>query len=70
MKKILLHGRSHGGLYPILFSRASSSSTRQAPLSIKTTPSQCHQRLGHPSNNIVQNVVKHNDLVCSSERQT
>ena len=38
-KKILLHGRCHGGLYPIPFGRASSSSTRQASLSVKTTPS-------------------------------
>ena len=38
-KKILLHGRSHGGLYPIPLSRASTSSIRQASSGVKTTPS-------------------------------
>ena len=68
-KRILLHDRSHGGLYPIPLSRASSTSTRQASSSVKTTPSQWHQRLGHPTNNVVQNIVR-SGLVCSSESQT
>jgi hypothetical protein len=35
--KILLHGRSHGGLYPIPFDKASSSITRQASASVKVS---------------------------------
>ena len=60
-RRILLHGRSQDGLYPIPYSRASSSS-RQACSSVKVTSSQWHQRLGHPSNNVVQTIVKHHDL--------
>jgi histone deacetylase 1/2 len=64
-RRILLHGRSHGGLYPIPFSRASSSS-RHALSGAKTTSSQWHQRLGHPTNNVVQTIVKNHDLSCVS----
>jgi hypothetical protein len=66
-KKILLQGRSRGGLYPILFHRASSSTASQHALaSIKVSSRQWHQRLGHPSNNVVPNIVKNNNLLCSS----
>jgi hypothetical protein len=30
-----------------------------------TLPSQWHQRLGHPTNNVVQNIVKTHDLSCA-----
>jgi histone deacetylase 1/2 len=63
-KKILLQGRSRGGLYPIPFSRVTSS-TRHASSSIKLSSRQWHQRLGHPSNNVVQTIVKTNNLLCS-----
>jgi histone deacetylase 1/2 len=63
-RKILLHGRSQGGLYPIPFARASTSS-RHASASVKVTPSQWHQRLGHPTNNLVKSIVRTNDLSCS-----
>jgi hypothetical protein len=46
-KKILLHGRSRGGLYPIPFDKASSTISRQASASVKVSSSQWHQRLGH-----------------------
>jgi histone deacetylase 1/2 len=62
-RRILLHGRSQGGLYPIPFSRASSS-PRHALSSVKATSSQWHQRLGHPTNKVVQNLVKTYDLPC------
>ena len=64
-RRILLHGRSHGGLYPIPFSRASSSSSRHALSGAKTTSSHWHQRLGHPTNNVVQTIVKNHDLSCA-----
>jgi hypothetical protein len=63
-KKVILQGRSRGGLYPITFSKASSS-THHASSSIKLSPRQWHQRLGHPSNNVVQNIVRNNNLLCS-----
>jgi histone deacetylase 1/2 len=69
-KKILLHGRSHGGLYPIPLSRASPAPRRQASSSVKTTSSHWHHRLGHPTNNVVQTIVSQNNLVCSSNTQT
>jgi histone deacetylase 1/2 len=61
-RRILLLGRSRDGLYPIPYGRASSS--RQASSGVRVSSSQWHQRLGHPSNNVVQNIVKHNDLPC------
>jgi histone deacetylase 1/2 len=62
-RRILLHGRSKGGLYPVPVNRASSSSSsRHASSSVKVSPSQWHQRLGHPSNNIVQTIVKNHSL--------
>jgi hypothetical protein len=65
-KKIILQGRSRGGLYPIPFHRASSSTaSRHASASIKVSSRQWHQRLGHSSNNVVQNIVKNNNLLCS-----
>ena len=63
-KKIVLQGRSRGGIYPVPFHRASSSSTRHAA-SVQLSSRQWHQRLGHPSNNVVQTIVKSNNLSCS-----
>jgi hypothetical protein len=65
-RKILLHGRSKDGLYPIPLSRASSSSPRRALSGVTASSSQWHQRLGHPTNNVVQNIVKTHDLSCAS----
>jgi hypothetical protein len=63
--KILLHGRSKGGLYPITLSRASSSAPRRALSGVTALPSQWPQRLGHPTNNVVQTIVKTHDLSCA-----
>ena len=65
-RKVLLHGRSEGGLYPIPFRRASSSSPPRHALSAKVSTTQWHQRLGHPANNVVQTIVRQNNLSCSS----
>ena len=65
MKRVILHGRSQDGLYPIPFGKASPSSLR-ASASVKVTPTQWHQRLGHPSNNVVHSIVKTHELSCST----
>jgi hypothetical protein len=52
-RRILLHGRSHDGLYPIPYRRASSS-PRLTSSGVKVSSSQWHQRLGQPSNKVVQ----------------
>ena len=64
-RNIILQGRSRGGLYPLPFSRASSHA-RHASSGVKISSSQWHQRLGHPSNKVVQNIVRSNNLPCSS----
>jgi histone deacetylase 1/2 len=69
-RRILLRGRSQGGLYPLPFSRASPSSTRHASSSVRIKSSQWHQRLGHPSKNVVSSIVRNNGLVCLSSDNT
>jgi hypothetical protein len=64
--KILLHCISHRGLYSIPFSRALPPHSRQASSGMKITSSLWHHDLGHPTNNVVQTIVRQNDLVCSS----
>ena len=65
-RRILLRGRSRGGLYPLPLGRASHESERQASSSVRVSSSQWHQRLGHPSKNVVSSIVRNNDLECSS----
>jgi hypothetical protein len=64
-RKIQLHGRSQGGLYPIPRSRASSSLPRCTLSGVTALPFQWHQRLGHPTNNVVQSIVKTHALSCA-----
>jgi histone deacetylase 1/2 len=64
-RRILLRGRSQGGLYPLPLGRAQSSSPRHAASTVKITSSHWHQRLGHPTNNIVNSIVRQNDLLCN-----
>ena len=59
-KRILLEGRSYGGLYPAPFSRATSS--RHALSAGKANLTQWNQRLGHPTNKVVQSIVSQNNL--------
>jgi histone deacetylase 1/2 len=63
-RRILLLGRSQDGLYPIPYTRASPSSRRHASSSVKVSSSRWHQRLGHPSNKVVQSLVQHHSLPC------
>ena len=65
-RRILLRGRSKGGLYPLPLGRASHLSERQASSSVRVSSSQWHQRLGHPSKNVVSSIVRNNDLECST----
>ena len=60
-KKTLLLGRSQDGLYPIPLGRASAPSSRHASAATST---QWHQRLGHPTNNVVRSIVKTHELSC------
>jgi hypothetical protein len=64
-RRILLHGRSQGGLYPIPLCRASSYAPRRARSGVTASPSQWHQRLGHPTNNVVITIFKTHDLSCA-----
>jgi hypothetical protein len=64
-QKILLHSRSKGGLYPIPLNRASSSAPCRALSGVTASPSQWHQHLGHPTNNVGQTIVKTHDLSCA-----
>jgi hypothetical protein len=64
-QRILLHGRSQGSLYPIPLRRASSSAPCHGLSGVTALPSQWHQRLGHPTNNVVQTIVKTHDLSCA-----
>lgn len=63
-RRILLRGRSQGGLYPLPLGRVTS--VRSASSSVRTMSAKWHQRLGHPSNNVVSSIVRNNDLECSS----
>ena len=69
-RRTLLRGRSKDGLYPLPFGRATSPSARHASSSVRITSSQWHQRLGHPSNNVVNSIVSNNDLECSTSHNS
>jgi hypothetical protein len=65
-RKVLLHSKCRGGLYP--FSSLEQSSSSKCVLSVvKPSLSRWHERLGHPSMVIVQRVVGHNKLDVSQE---
>jgi hypothetical protein len=66
MRKVLLHDKCSGGLYP--FPSLEQSSSSKCVLSVvKPSLSRWHERLGHPSMIIVQRVVGHNKLVVYEE---
>ena len=69
-RRVLLHGRSRHGVYPIPYGRPSSSSSHRAFSGVRSSSSQWHHRLGHPSNNVVESVVRSNKLPCSSSHDT
>jgi hypothetical protein len=53
-RKILLQGRSKGGLYPLPCSSSTLVHAGQALSTIKTSTSRWHARLGHPSSSIIK----------------
>jgi hypothetical protein len=66
-RKVFLRGRSKGGLYPLPFSRATPPSSHHAS---PTMSSEWHQRLGHPTNKVVESTVRQNNLECSKDNST
>lgn len=58
--KILLHGKSRGGLYP--FRSVSQEESKQVLSASKPSSTRWHRRLGHPSFPIVHQVLKNNSL--------
>jgi histone deacetylase 1/2 len=64
-RKILLHDKSQGDFYHIPLNRASSPAPHRALSGDTASPSQWHQRLGNPTNNVVHTIVKTNDLSCA-----
>jgi hypothetical protein len=63
-KRVLLRGRYHQGLYPIPLG---SSFRKQAFGVTKPSSARWHDRLGHPSRVIVQQVLQRNKLEFSRE---
>ena len=61
-KNILLKGRCRNGLYPL-----PSPSIKQAYGTTRSSVSQWHSRLGHPSSVIVKQVISSNNLPCLDE---
>jgi histone deacetylase 1/2 len=59
-KKVLLKGRCSRGLYPLISS--SLSKNKQVFIATKLPASRWHDRLGHPSYRIVQQVLSHYEL--------
>jgi hypothetical protein len=65
-RRVLLHGRSHNGLYPVRCPVSPSlSSSRAALSSLIASANLWHRRLGHPSSSIVESVVRSNKLACA-----
>ncbi|KAM1789190.1 hypothetical protein ACFX11_039377 [Malus domestica] len=69
--RIFYKGKCSNGLYPIPCLSATSHSTRSAPFQAKAFLGQhihsstWHNRLGHPSNNIVSLMLKQANILCS-----
>jgi histone deacetylase 1/2 len=64
-RRILFRGPCHGGLYPLV--PVSNTSSKQAFITIKSSSSTWHRRLGHPSSLIVQRILRKNNLAYSPE---
>uniref|UniRef100_A0ACD5TNX4 Uncharacterized protein n=1 Tax=Avena sativa TaxID=4498 RepID=A0ACD5TNX4_AVESA len=62
-KKILLQGRSRGGLYPVPGSTPPCPS-HSALSGVKLSSDLWHRRLGHPSRAIVESVLRTNKIAC------
>uniref|UniRef100_A0A8R7VC78 GAG-pre-integrase domain-containing protein n=1 Tax=Triticum urartu TaxID=4572 RepID=A0A8R7VC78_TRIUA len=72
-RRVLLQGRSRGGLYPVPSFRASSSfsqSSLRVLSVVKLTSEHWHKRLGHPSSSVVDSVIRLNKLPCAPSRES
>jgi hypothetical protein len=65
MRKVLLHGKCRGGLYP--FPSLEKSTTKCALSVVKPSNRRCHERLGHPSLVVFQRVLGDNKLAYSRD---
>lgn len=61
-RRILHQGRCEGGLYPLAVSREAASQNKQALGVNKPSTGQWHSHLGHPSFQVVKQVLKNNSL--------
>jgi histone deacetylase 1/2 len=67
-RKTLLRGRCEGGLYPLKSSSCKSSQNKQVfSTAVKPSVSLWHHCLGHPSTNIVKQVLSRHNLPFASE---
>jgi len=65
-KRVLLHGTSRNGLYPVSCSSPSSAPLHCQGLAATTTSLDLwHRRIGHPSSSIVDYVTRSNKLACT-----
>ena len=62
-KRVLLQGRCEGGLYPL----KPFPQNKRMLASVKLSSSLWHNRLGHPSSSIVQQIINKNKLPVASE---
>lgn len=75
-RRTLHNGRCEGGLYPLQSSSPRSTPNKQAHAVVKPSASLWHQRLGHPSRRVVEQIVSchklsfchdsNNDRVCDA----
>jgi hypothetical protein len=65
-RKVLLDGPCKGGIYP-LSSSLPPSLQKFASTAIKLSPDCWHNRLGHPSHDIVCCVLRDNNFLCSTD---
>ena len=65
-RELLHHGRCVGGLYPITSRAVSRKRHRQVYYIVKPSLERWHQRLGHPSLKIADQVVNRGNLQLSS----
>jgi hypothetical protein len=62
-QRVLLHGRSHNGLYLVPCPISSLGSSNHVAFSSVTASADLwHRRLGHPSSSIIESVIRFNNL--------
>uniref|UniRef100_A0A8R7V064 GAG-pre-integrase domain-containing protein n=1 Tax=Triticum urartu TaxID=4572 RepID=A0A8R7V064_TRIUA len=65
-KRVLLQGRCRGGLYPVPSLKSTSFvSSHRALSGVKLSIEHWHQRLGHPSKDVIESVLRSNKFACA-----